>query len=309
MTYSARLYRPFVGVLVAALALGIAISCSDSSSRPTSPRALPSRTSQTKIPVLAPITPEAKARAAAARQKGLWAANLHTKAMNEIRQSLKAWRASGPHSRQAACDAAWGIVRKYLLEAAESAGVAPAALNKSIAAAAPPVGCTSIPPLALSEPRMFQGRALLSIFAARTLDDSVTGAWGDYAGGFNDAFNNSTPAAVASAAYAVVDQAAANGIDQADLEVLGGMADATASSAYDWYSEQQSGTFDDGCCGGDPMSIFLQRGSAWRIIGWSDVGGLISGAYSTWEFGPQAVLGGATAGMIIASGSAALAMM
>ena len=145
--------------------------------------------------------------------------------MNEIRQSLKAWRASGSHNKQAICDAAWGIVQKYALEIANTGGVAPASLNRRRRRR----GWRRAAHRSLGLPtrRRCLGAAPCSpIFAVRTLDDSVTGAWGDYAGGFNDAFNNSTPDAVASAAYAVVDQAAANGIDEADLEVLGGMADA-----------------------------------------------------------------------------------
>ena len=232
---------------------------------------------------------------------------MHTHAMDEIRASRDVWRATRPHTKEERCAVASRIARRYAQQAADKVGVTIGDLNGAAKSAAAKQGCGIGTDFASTSKSMSpRGSGLLSIFGSLTMTEVVTGEFGNYVGGLNDAYSGaSSPDDVASASWAIVNQAAANGLGQPDLEVLAALADIGASSASEWYSFQQGGGFDDPHQ--DEFSLFRLGAFSWRIVGWSDLGGAVAGAYGGMAGGPAGAFAGAVVGGAISSAVAALA--
>jgi len=118
-----------------------------------------------------------------------------------------------------------------------------------------------------------------SVFLRSAMPQEATGAWQNYEPALEAAWNGDTPDAVATASWSVVDQAAADGVSQADLEMVAALASVSASSAPEWYQFEQSGGFECTTVDDCPlqMSVF-QRGSYWRTVGMCDLLGAFVGA-------------------------------
>jgi hypothetical protein len=205
-----------------------------------------------------PITQDALARVAAARAKVGVVGTVHSAMVRDI---SKRGIGFGPkHARTTAqnCRMAWEVTQRHTAGFALPAEGIAAAEN-----ALARVGCTSRSGLMAAV-----RENPLSIF----LQEVPSGQYLEYEPALESAINNAASAAdVEAATWPVVNQAAANGISQADLEALVSTAVASVTSAYDWQSVDASGGLSGGGGGGPggelPYSMFQVR----ELIGWRKI--------------------------------------
>jgi hypothetical protein len=201
---------------------------------------------------------------------------LHSEVVHDFIRNRKVLAAAGTNSKDIKCEVAEKLARKYAPKVSEHAPITQAVVAAAEAERAKH-GCRG--PSGLSEfasdVLLERMSAQLSMFFASARQDGVSGAFANYEPQLEHAYDNAnTPSDVASASWVVVDQASADGIGQADLEVLAGLASISASSASDWYAFQQSGG-----TGVDKqlMSLF-QGGAFWKRVGVCDLMGAFIGA-------------------------------
>lgn len=305
---------------IAILILGALSACDDAVPRATGPAAAAGRVSGSTPEATqgagAPVTPAAIERVKAARARVHWVAQLHTDAMNEVRAMGPSWRGGRSHGLADRCVVALTVGRRYGSRAADRLGLSARDVASALRASAREHGCAVPADVAALSGRA-PSPALLAIYSVmQTADETLTGEFQNYTPGLDAAYANaSTPSDVDYASWAVVYQAAANGLGQADLDVLAAIADIGVSSAYEWYAYELSGGFSGGGGGGDPtqeaMSIFrLGFGPIkWRAVGWSDLGGAIAGALGGAAGGPAGAFGGAVTRGAVASAVSALAQI
>ena len=306
-SFSGTPLRALLGATLFAVA-----ACSDAAPPATSPPIADITTPQNPLAARAPlknapITANAIARVASARARTSWVAAMHTDAMNEVRAMRDDWRATRPHHKQQRCEAVLRIARRYTERATAHVGMPAGVMNGVARKAAVDHGCAPGADLAMTLPAYSRGAALLSLFSTTALTEEVTGEYQNYLGGLDNAYASAgSPDEVSNLSWAVVNQAAANGVGQADLDVLAAIAGVGVSSGYEWYSFQQGGGFDDP--GQDEMSMFARKKLVnWKTVGWADLGGAIVGAIGGAAAGPPGMFAGAVTRGAIASGIAALA--
>lgn len=267
-------FRRIVTVSVCAV-IGIAsVRCTDKPSA-VGPLRLASRVSH------AQITDEARARAQAARAKSAWMGEFHSKAVHEWIEGRKSLGKNA--NREAKCALAWKVARRYASKAGQQGALSKQVVDELEAYAAKK-GCRGPSGLASVSSNTPSTREL-SIFGVLTAQwEGSTGVYANYEPQLQAAYDYpSTPDDVASVSWAVVDQAAADGIPQPDLEVLAGLASISVSSAYDWYAYEQSGGFSGGGGGTDDPPVYSVFGTVapcgkWCKVGWADLGGALWGA-------------------------------
>lgn len=249
----------------------------------------------------AAVSEEARARAAAARAKVAWMARVHSDFVQDLTKNKVAWLGTGRKSNEKKCAVLWQLLRKYAPRVAEHAPITPRIVD-DVEAYAARHGCAGPSGLMAFVRNVPQDSpSQFSIFGAARRQSEPTGAYQAYTPGLEAAYDNSVhPANVETRSWAVVDQAAADGLSGPDLEALSGFASISVSSSYDWYAYEQSGGFDPDPPG-DEMSLF-QSGGFWSSLGKCDLLGAMLGGWSG-GFGGAVVLGAA------ASGICALAFM
>lgn len=281
-----------VTIGVVALA-AVAWQCTDSTTQPKA------RASLAPGAKHASVTQQSVDRAAAARARTKWAAEEHHHAVQRLIAMRKQLKRGRTHAEN--CAIAWDLIRKELPRFSAAGIVITPALADAARRGAVVGNCAG--GAGISAFINAPDPSALSIFNARLPE--ATGAFANYEAALSAIYNNAYwPWEVEGAANAVVAQAAADGIPLGDLDVVAGVANVATSSAYDWYAYEQSGGFAGvDCttqCGTELMSIFLQKGSAWRRVGYADLGGAISGGMRGGYQG--AVIGGAVSSIISALG-------
>ena len=249
------------------------------------------------------ITAPALARAQAARTRMAWVGEFHQELIADFKAHKDAWLGNA-RSRASDCAAAVRVATKY-------AAVAKAKLGYTAALTVPAgvlnsVGCPESN-AARGVPLMLLWRQGLIVDSASIYDPNtayVTGAFDSYTGALSAVYGYATtPDQVASATWAVVDQAAADGLDAPDLDVLAGLASLSVSSAYQWYGYQQQGYIIDTSAPTtylDPATPIAAIGF-WGKLGVVDLGGALMGARGGMGAGPAGAFYGALIGGGIAS--------
>jgi hypothetical protein len=292
--------RLALGALVATAVVLTTVRCGDGGSPPVAPSDRGLQASRHDASRAAPVTAEAKERAKHALAKGAWVGEVHRLAMADLIRDRAAWRGARQRGAAANCAIGWRLAEKYFPMVARHVGPEvgrqtpkmPADLELKL-------GCPAGSGQAFE--RLLAGRnGQLSLFLQEGLPPGVTGAYEQYGPALESAYNSaSTPGQVATATYAVVNQAAANGLGQPDLEYLALIAGLSVSSAYQWYEYEQSGGFGDGSVE-DPFSLFRAMGR-WGKVGVADLGGAMMGSRG----GPWwAVAGGLVASAVTAINTA-----
>jgi len=212
-----------------------------------------------------------------------WMGELHSSAARDLIKELQTLRGRKA-TLQMRCDAAWRIARKYAPRAA-ALGALTLDIVRDLETHAAKQGCRGSSGLAALVVTSREGSSQpLALKAVVALTEVASGAYADYGPQLELAYDLAqTPDDVAVRTWTVVDQAAADGLPQPDLEVLAGLASISVSSAYDWYAYEQSGGFagDPGGAGDDdePMlSTSDLRCGKWCRVGWADLGGALWGA-------------------------------
>jgi hypothetical protein len=286
-------------IIAVSVVLGVAaVRCTDNQSS-VAPRRVGARVSNAKI------TDEARARARAARTKGAWMGEFHSNAIHDWIEGRKELGKNA--TLEAKCALVWRLARKYAPKAAEHGALTKEVVDELEAYGAKK-GCGGPSGLDAYISSAAANSRQLSIFGVLKAQwEGATGVYADYEPQLEAAYNNpSTPDDVAAVSWAVIDQAAANGIPQADLEVLAGLASISVSSAYDWYAYELSGGFSGGGGGaGDvPMySVFgaLSLCGKWCKVGWADLGGALWGALVSGGNPGVALLRGTVVSLITAA--------
>jgi len=289
-------FRRFMLVTIGVLGLAVvAWQCTDSTTQPTARVAIATGGKR------AAVTQQAVDRAAAARERTKWAAEEHHRVVRRLVAARKQLKRDRTHAEN--CAIAWDVIREELPRFSAAGFAITPALAEAARRGAAVGACAGGE--GISAYINATSASALSIFNAVALRQQTTGAFANYEGALDAIYNASYwPWEVASAANSVVAQAAADGIPQADLDVVAGVANVAISSAYDWYTYERNGGFRGvDCtttCDVALMSVFLQKGSAWRRVGYADLGGAISGALRAGFQG--AVIGGALSSAISALG-------
>jgi hypothetical protein len=248
----------------------------------------------------------ARERAAAARARTEWMARVHSEFVHDLTKNKATWLGPGRATWETKCNALWKLARKYGARVAQHAPLTPR-LVSDVEAYAAARGCSGPSGLQALVTAPSQNAAQqFSIFGHALLQSEPTGAYHEYVPALEGVYNYAVyPSDVASASWAIVDQAAANGIPQADLDVVAGYASISVSSSYDWYVYEESGGFNtnyvDDPTTVQPMSLF-QGGRYWRRLGYCDLGGALVGGWGG-GFAGAVVLG------FVASGICGLALM
>jgi hypothetical protein len=218
-----------------------------------------------------------------ARGRVAWVGELHSEMLRDFMKNKKAWLGKKP-SLETRCNVLWRLTHKSIAKSSEHVPV-----TKEMIAAAKSEGtkrgCSAPTDLeslvTASAPVAAQSRQL-SLFGTIVTQEEPSGAYQDYTPALEAAWNGATtPSAVESASWAVVDQAAAANIPQADLDIVAAAASVSVSSAYDWYAYGQSGGFEGGGGGGggeDPMSLFQGWLEKFGTVGKCDLLGALVGA-------------------------------
>jgi hypothetical protein len=138
---------------------------------------------------------------------------------------------------------------------------------------------------------------MMTRMSLRPSSPGVSGAYEHYGPALEGSFLGASTADQAVAAtYAVLNQAAADGLAQPDLDYLALIASVSISSAYQWYEYEQAGGFSDANVQ-DPMSLFKHM-TKWGRVGVADLGGAMMGSRGGFWW--------AVAGGVIASSVAAI---
>lgn len=250
----------------------LAVRCADSG-----PLLGPSHRASTPAAKKA-VTPAARERAAAARKKVAWMGELHSAVIRDLTKNRKQWLASRGRTKASDCDVAWQIARKYVPRVAEHGEITPKIVAAAEAEAAKH-GCKGPSGLEFVIRSQQKSALQFSMFVATARQDGASGAFANYQASLEAAYNNAaTPAEVATVTWAVVDQAAADGLGQVDLEILAGLASISVASANDWYTFERGGGFEEDSLLAQ-MSLF-QNGSYWRTVGVCDLLGAFAGAWA-----------------------------
>jgi hypothetical protein len=232
----------------------------------------------------------------AAREKVAWMGELHSEVVRDLMKNRKTLLDSRKRTKRDDCRVAWQLARKYMPRVADHAPIT-VQMVASLEAEAAKHGCLEPSGLRALVTQSEDERSRQFSSA----QEGLTGAFANYQGALEAAYiNAATPGDVATASWLVVDQAAADGIAQADLEVLAGLASISASSAADWYRFEQDGGFE-----GDslPAEIALSLdGDYWRTVGICDLLGAMGGAM-------LGGLGGAITGGFLASVICGIALL
>lgn len=290
-----------LGALVAAGVVLTTVRCADGESPPVAPDGPGLRANRHDASRAARITPEAKERSRHALAKGAWAGEVHRLAMSDLIRDRSAWRGARRRGAAGNCAIGWRLAAKYASMVARHIGPErgrhtpkmPADLEVKL-------GCPAGSGRAF-ERLLAVRNGQLSLFLQEGLPPGVTGEYEQYGPALESAYYGAwSPDQVASATYAAVDQAAANGLGQPDLEYLALIAGISVSSAYQWHDYEQSGGFDDDGGAGDAFSLFRALGR-WGKVGVADLGGAMMGSRGgAW----WAVAGGLVASSVTAINTA-----
>jgi hypothetical protein len=279
--------RLALGALIAAGVVLTTVRCGDGGNPPVAPRGPDLQASRHDASRAARVTPEAKERSKHALAKGAWAGEVHRLAMSDLIRDRSAWRGARKRGAAGNCAIGWRLAEKYTPLVAQHIGIElsrhtpkmPTDLELKLGC---PVGSGRA-----FERLLAVRNGQFSLFLQEGLPPGVTGAYEQYGPALESAYYGaSTPGQLATATYAVVDQAAANGLGQPDLEYLALIAGISVSSAYQWYEYERAGGFGGGYVE-DPLSLFRAM-NRWGKVGIADLGGAMMGSRG----GPWWAVGG-----------------